>query len=100
MINWEQFTLLTYVIMRMAGFVVFNPLFARGRAPSMLRSGFALMLAFAVMASLPAGAGTEVPRHLLEYALRLVLELGLGFVVGFVMQLFFYIPNLAVRGGR
>ena len=33
--------------------------------------------------------------HLLQFALNLFLELAIGFLLGFAMQLFFYIPMLA-----
>ena len=52
------------------------------------------MLASAVFAG-SGSAAVAVPATLLELVVRLLLELLLGFAVGFVMHLFFMIPSLA-----
>ena len=76
----------------MSGFVLFNPLFGRQTLPGIVKSGFVMLLgitAFSMTAYRPA-----VPGHILELGLRLLLELGVGYLVGIVMNLFFYIPML------
>ena len=93
MIDWGQLTLFLYIIMRMTGFVVLNPLLGRRNIPGMVKSGMVLLLAVTVFS---AGAGTAaVPVTLLELGLRLVMELAMGAVVAMVMSVFFYIPDLA-----
>ena len=86
--DWAQLTLFLYITMRMSGFVLFNPLLGRNNSPATLRAGLVLVLASAVFAG-SGSAAVAVPATLLELVVRLLLELLLGFAVGFVMHLFF-----------
>ena len=45
MIDWGRLTLLFYILMRMSGFVLFNPLLGRRNVPGIFRAGFTLALA-------------------------------------------------------
>ena len=94
MFNWTAFTLLLFIIMRMSGFVLFNPIFGRSGVPGLFRGGFVLLLSWMVY-SVYGGAGIEVPATVLELGLKLLLELGLGFIFSVVMRFFFYIPDQA-----
>ena len=94
--DWAQLTLFLYITMRMSGFVLFNPLLGRNNSPAIVRAGLVLVLASAVFAG-SGSAAVAVPATLLELVVRLLLELLLGFAVGFVMHLFFMIPSLAGR---
>lgn len=90
--DWAQVTLFLLILARMSGFVLFNPLFGRQTLPSIVKSGLVMLLgitAFSMTAYRPT-----VPGHILELGLRLLLELGVGYLVGMVMNLFFYIPML------
>lgn len=90
--DWAQVTLFLLIMARMSGFVLFNPLFGRQTLPGIIKSGLILLLsitAYSMTAYRPA-----VPGHILELGLRLLLELGVGYLVGIVMNLFFYIPML------
>ena len=40
MFNWSAFTLFLYMVMRMSGFVMFNPFFGRNGIPAMFQAGF------------------------------------------------------------
>ena len=91
--DWERLTLFLYILMRMSGFVVFSPIFARRGIPGLVRAGFILVLSLTVYSFTPGGA--EVPPNLIAFGVKLFLELALGYVLAFVMQLFFYIPLLA-----
>lgn len=93
MIDFNDLTLFLYILMRMSGFILFNPIFGRNNIPGYFKAAMVLVLAVSVN-SMYAG-GVETPSMLLEFVLRLLLELGLGFVVAIVMQLFFYIPQQA-----
>ena len=93
MLDWERFTLFLYILMRMSGFVLFNPILARRGIPGLVTAGFILVFAYSIISLTPGGA--HVPATLIEFAVRLLLELFLGFVLGFTVQLFFYIPQLA-----
>lgn len=91
--DWERFTLFLYILVRMSGFVLFNPILARRGIPGLVRAGFILVFSYSIISLTPGGV--PVPTHLLAFAVALLLELFLGFLLGFTMQLFFYIPQLA-----
>lgn len=93
MLDWSALTLFLYITARMSGFVLMNPVTGRRNLPGLFRSGFVLVLSVFVFSVTDQTA--QVPRGLAEMAVRLLLELGLGFVLGMVMEFFFYIPQLA-----
>lgn len=94
MIDWGRWTLLLYILMRMSGFVIFNPILGRRNFPGIFQAGMILVLTWTV-SGFTAGT-VPMPRNLLEFALRLLLELALGYLVGIVMQFFMYlIPQQA-----
>lgn len=92
MFNWSAFTLFLYILMRMSGFVLFGPLYGRSNVPGMVRAGFALMLTVAAYGAYTRSA--PVPGTLLEFALRLLLELAVGFVLAMIMRFFFAIADI------
>ena len=94
MIDWGRLTLLLYILMRMSGFVLFNPLLGRQNVPGIYRAGFALVLTWFVASF--TGGGVPVPVNLVEFSVKLLLELGVGFMVGMAVQFFIYlIPQQA-----
>lgn len=94
MIDWGRLTLLFYILMRMSGFVLFNPLLGRRNVPGIFRAGFTLTLTWFV-ASFTEGTA-PVPVNVVELGVKLLLELGVGFTVGMVIQFFIYlIPQQA-----
>lgn len=93
MIDWNALTLFLYILMRMSGFVLFNPIFGRRGLPGMYKTGLILVLSVTVQ-GLYTGTAV-IPGSLLELGLRLLLELGAGFVVAVIMQIFLYIPEQA-----
>lgn len=93
MFDWQQLTLLLFVLARVSGFVLFNPILGRSNIPAAFRGGMVLVLSWFVM-----GITTQqvtVPDSTLELSLRLLLEMGLGFLLGMAANFFFYIPQLA-----
>lgn len=93
MIDWARFTLFLYILMRMAGFVFFNPILGRQNIPGIVRAGLSLVLAVTVVSF--TTDTVPVPPNLLVFAVNLILELALGFLLGVAVQFFFYIPLLA-----
>lgn len=90
--DWAQVNLLLLILARMSGFILFNPLLGRQSIPGLVKSGLILLLsvtAYSMTAYRPA-----VPGTILELIVRLLLELMIGYLVGVVMNLFFYIPLL------
>ncbi len=90
--DWAELTLFMLILARMSGFVLFNPLFGRQSIPGLIKGGLILLLTVAI---LPMTAyRPEVPGTVLEMAVRFLLEMGLGYILGLVMNVFFYIPLL------
>lgn len=94
MIDWAEFTLFLYIIARMSGFVLFNPILGRKGLPGLVRSGMILVFSIAVLPAVGTSTAA-VPATTIELAVRLLLELAMGFFLGMVMNFFFYIPQLA-----
>lgn len=91
--DWAQVNLFLMIMARMSGFVLFNPIFGRQPLPGAVKSGLILLLS--VTAVSMTAYRPPVPEHILELGLRLFLELGVGYLVGIVINLFFYIPMLS-----
>lgn len=81
-----EFYMFTLVLMRMSGFVFLNPLFGRKNIPTLFKTGFALLLAITVYPS--AGAAQASAPSALIYAVILLKEFAVGYVLAMVMQLF------------
>ena len=94
MFNWTAFTLFLFIAMRMSGFVIFNPIFGRNGIPAAFQAGFILMLSWTVY-GVYNGPAVNAPPTLLGLGLKLVMELGLGFLFGIVMRFFLSIPDQA-----
>lgn len=95
MFDWGKFTLFLYILMRMSGFVLFNPILARNGFPNLYKAGFILALSVSVYAA--NGGTAPVPASLLIFMLRLMMELGVGLSVSLIMRFFFFIPD---QGGN
>lgn len=94
MLDWDRLTLFLYITVRMAGFVLFTPFFGRTNVPNTFKAGFTLVLSMTASYSY-AGEILPLPGTLIEFAVRLVLELGMGFLVGVVMNIFLFVPAYA-----
>lgn len=86
---YENFVFFSFVLMRMSGFVLLNPIFGRKNIPSLVKSGFILALAMIVFTSLPQ-QHMELS-GMFEYAVLLIKEFAAGGAVGFVISLFLYV---------
>lgn len=93
MLDWNSLTLFLYIVMRMSGFVLMNPLFGRSNFPNLFKAGMILMLSV-VVGSVYTGEAV-MPRTALEFAIKLLLELTVGATVAVIMHFFFYIPEQA-----
>lgn len=74
---------------RLAGMILFNPLFSRVNIPMMVRMGFILLLTILVAPSQPAD--TVAGMGDLAFAFALLREVFLGLVYGYVFQMFYYL---------
>ena len=93
MIDEGALTLFLLITARMSGFVLFNPLLSRQNFPGFFKAGFILVLS-AFTYSLTEGR-CPVPSGVLVFAAAVLLEIGVGFVLGMVVHFFFYIPQMA-----
>ena len=92
MLDWDRLTLFLYITVRMAGFILFTPFFGRSNVPNTFKAGFTLVLAVTA-SGIYTGEVLPMPVTLMEFAVRLILELGVGFLVGVVMNLFLFVPS-------
>ena len=95
MIDWTELTLFIYIMARMSGFVLFNPIFGRANIPAFYRTGFSLVLSVCVASSIVTQQTVVMPVGLADMAIHILLELAVGFFFGMVMNFFFYIPSFA-----
>ena len=90
--DWNALYLFELITMRVSGFVFTNPLFGRNNLTSLVKAGVALVLS--VFAWTTEDASVTVPATVVELVVRLLLELCVGMILAFVMQLFFSVVQL------
>lgn len=91
--TWSVLTLFLLITARMTGFVLFNPLFGRRGIPGIVKAGLILMLSVTVFGATPGRV--QMPSTLVGLAVMFLLELGVGYILGLVVNFFFYIPLMA-----
>lgn len=91
--DWPALTLFLLIIGRMTGCVAFNPLLGRRGIPSMVKAGFILLLSVCVFTVTPVPR--SFPDSMLGLVLVFFLEMLLGYILGLIVNLFFYIPMMA-----
>ena len=87
-----EFMLFCLILMRMSGFILLNPVLGRRNIPALFRSGLAMVLTLLIY-PVESAAGVEVPEALnpIAFGGMLLLEFALGYVLGFVLQLFDFV---------
>ena len=90
---WNALTLFLLITARMTGCVAFNPLLGRRGIPNMVKGGLILLLSLSAFFITPVSV--ETPSTLLGLALMFGIELFLGYILGLIVNLFFYIPMMA-----
>ena len=91
--DWNSLTLFLMITGRMTGFVVFNPLLGRRGVSNLIKAGFVLLLSLCVFSM--TAQQLQMPATLLGLAFTFLMELFLGYVLGLIVNLFFYIPLMA-----
>lgn len=89
MINQEQLLVWTFILMRCTGFILLNPLFGRRNIPPIVKSGF--IMAFSLLLFIYNPIQNIPISGFFEYTVLLLKELIVGFLMGYVMQLFTYV---------
>lgn len=82
--------LFSMIAMRLSGVFSINPIFGRKGIPMMVKAGMVLVLSLLVFTFTDKPAAME-SFSMLTYGLLLIRELFVGFVLGFVFQVFFSI---------
>lgn len=95
MIDWTELTRFLYILARISGFVLFNPILGRRNIPNAFRVGMTLVLSVFTASMAGQAVSVPVPVGIPELAVRMLLELAVGFLLGMVANFFFYIPQLA-----
>lgn len=90
---WNALTLFLLITARMTGCVAFNPLLGRRGVPSLVKAGLILLLSVSVFSI--TTVQVEAPSTLLGLALMFLMEMFVGYALGLVINLFFYIPVMA-----
>lgn len=83
-----DFTYFLLILLRMSGCVFFNQIFGRGNLPTILKIGLSLFLTVTVYGILPP-EGDIVIRTTIEFALLILKEIFIGFLIGYIISLFF-----------
>ena len=81
-----NFTLLMLIVMRMVGCVMFNPILGRRNIPALFRMGLVLVLS--LMAYLSTPQQTVEITSFLMMVIEMMKQLLIGYIIGFIMQLF------------
>lgn len=96
MIDIEHFTYLLLIFARMSGCVFLNQIFGRGNLPTIFKISLSLMLTITVYGILPP-QNNIVISSILEYALIILKEVFIGFIIGYIIGMFF---SIVVIGGE
>lgn len=76
------------VFVRLAGIIVFNPMFSRNNVPTMVKTGIIIGATVLLTPSVQIPAGYENDGF--ELILCIIRELAVGWLLGYVFNIFFY----------
>nr|WP_319488396.1 flagellar biosynthetic protein FliR [uncultured Caproiciproducens sp.] len=88
-----DFTLLLFIFMRMSGCIMFNPILGRKNVPVIVKVGLTLMLSVFSYHLVPAQ--TIESSSFIILFISLLKELLIGYMVGYVIQLFLSIIQIS-----
>lgn len=91
--NTAQLTLFSLILMRMSGFILMNPILGRNNIPVRVKGGFIFILTMTVYSASMEEA-IEIASTV-EFGFLLFKEFAAGYVIGYVMHLFFFIVSFA-----
>lgn len=91
--NWEGLTLFLYIVARVSGFIMFNPLLNRNNIPSLFKAGIILVLSIFTMSI--TQQVVEAPAGVFVFMIRILMEFMLGLTLGMIVNFFLAIPQIA-----
>ena len=83
-----DFTYFLLIFARMSSCVFFNQIFGRGNLPNIFKISLSLFLAITVYGIIPPEGGIVIATTI-EYILLIIKELFIGFLIGYIIGLFF-----------
>ncbi len=86
-------TLFSLIFMRMSGFILLNPILGRRNIPTIVKAGMVLVLTIAIY-SYSDKEAMQVASTI-EYVVLLLKEFAAGYVIGYVVELFFFVITYA-----
>lgn len=89
----DQILLLSLVVTRMTGFVLFSPIYGQSSVPGLAKG--CIIAAFSAAAFAGAESRTVVFTSTIGFLFLMVKELYMGFLLGFVIRLFQYVMTHA-----
>lgn len=90
----QEFLLFTLILMRMSGFIFLNPVLGRKNIPSLAKVGMTFVLTLLIYPITSLTQETAVSSALV-YAILLLKEFALGYLIGFTMQIFEMVVTFA-----
>lgn len=91
-----EFLFFCLVMMRMSGFVLFNPVFGRNNIPALFRTGLAMVLTVLVYSTgIPDGVVLDKINTPIVFGMALLKEYVCGYIIGYIMVLFDYVVTYA-----
>jgi len=82
------------ILARVLGFLVVAPIFGSKSLPNRLKVGLAVFITIIIL-PITSFAGMNVPEGLLTISFQIIVELFIGFIIGFIMLLNFMALQLA-----
>lgn len=90
-----EFILFTFILMRISGFILLNPVLGRRTIPGTAKAGMILMIS---LVTYQMASGTVLDLEItspIVYGLYLIKEFLVGFILGFTMYLFDFVITFA-----
>ncbi|WP_092639649.1 flagellar biosynthetic protein FliR [Acetanaerobacterium elongatum] len=92
-VSFSNFYVYMLVLARMSGMIMFNPILSRRNIPAALKGGIALVLTF-VTAGTMLGTNIQI-NSAIEFVYTALKELAVGWVYGFILQMFISVVLMA-----
>lgn len=90
-IDFNSFMLLSLVFTRVFGFIIFNPVFGRMSVPNIVKMSMALAMTLVLYPQVLDTGINIAATGSLGYALLLLKEFAIGYVIGFIMRLYEFV---------
>ncbi len=87
--DFTQLFLLELIVARVSGFILFSPLFGRNNINTLVKAGLILVLSIFTLGTV--NTPIAEPQNTMQLISALLPEFFIGFVLGFIMQLFFMV---------